>query len=95
MSRQWIPIVLAIIVVDHSKDFLFVIPLIQIVMREKILPILCFFFWEGNFLPYSSIFSIFQFFGKFLHGILHEDGPSSPICYTNAFSLVELDLPVD
>ena len=43
-----------------------------------------------NFLPDSSMFSILQFLGTFLHSFLDEDGPSSPICYTNVFSHVEL-----
>ena len=44
----------------------------------------------SNFLPDSSIFSTLQFLGNFVHSILDEDGPSSPICNTNVFSHVEL-----
>ena len=43
----------------------------------------------------SSVSSILQFLGNFLRSILDEDGSSSPIRYTNVFSHVELDLPID
>ena len=42
------------------------------------------------FLPESSVFSILQYLGNFLHSILDEDDPSSPICNTNVFSHVEV-----
>ena len=35
------------------------------------------------FLLDSSVFSILQFLGNFLHSPRDEDGPSSPIHYTN------------
>ena len=54
-----------------------------------------FFVVFSSFLSDSSLFSILQFLGNFLHSILCEDGPSFPICYTNVFSHVELDLPID
>ena len=47
------------------------------------------------FHPDSSVCSILQFLDNFLHSILDEDGPSSPICYTNVFSHAELALPID
>ena len=43
----------------------------------------------------SSVFSILQFLGDFLHRFPDENGPSSPIRYTSVFSHVELDLPKD
>ena len=55
----------------------------------EILPIFVVFQY---FHPDNSVFSILHFLGNFLHSILDEDGPSSPICYTFVFSHVELAL---
>ena len=44
------------------------------------------------FLPDSTVFSILQFLGNFLHSFLDEDDPSPPIRTANVFSLVELTL---
>ena len=43
----------------------------------------------------SSVSSLLQFLGNFLHSILDEDSSSSPIRYTGVFSHVELDLSID
>ena len=51
-------------------------------------------FFSIFFLKAAS-FSILQFLGNFSHSFLDENGPSSPIRYTNVFSHVELDLHMD